>query len=147
MDTKVCPKCKIEKPIEDFGNRTGRKCQFYCKVCHSKYNSDWYKRNKERASANHRRVTRRTSLTSSNKRFKGLHKRVYPNHCEICGVLRERRLHYHHWDDSNPSRGIWICFYCHRLVEFYEKGLIASYLRKYLTLKQIVEMTVRPDNL
>lgn len=49
-ETKKCSKCKIEKPICDFGNRTKsndgkRSC---CKICDSEYTKRWRKNNKEK---------------------------------------------------------------------------------------------------
>lgn len=137
---KYCPRCKKYKPRSDFGKHTIG-LRSYCKICHSEYNSQFYNAKK------HREVCRRTTLTTGTRTIYGLHKRPYPNFCEICGVERVIRLHYHHWDDINPSRGIWICAYCHRLVEFFEKGLIDFYLEKYGQLKIHVNESVKEDNL
>jgi len=54
MKTKVCPKCKKEKSIGEFGkekkSKDGYKC--YCKKCWNNYNKkyikDWYRNNKDR---------------------------------------------------------------------------------------------------
>lgn len=148
METKFCPRCKLTKPVSEFGQRNGaKKYQHYCKPCHAEYNSQWYKNNGERAAANHRAVYRRTTLTTSDRVIRGLHKRPYTNYCEICKVWREKGLHYHHWDDHNPSRGIWVCAYCHRLLEFHENGLIDWYLSRYSSIQQEVNKTVLADNL
>ncbi|GAI02239.1 unnamed protein product, partial [marine sediment metagenome] len=62
-----------------------------------------------------RRVSR---IGCSNGYFFGLHKRLKPNHCELCGNSKAH-LVYHHWDDSNKSKGIWVCNKnkCHELTE------------------------------
>lgn len=60
-------------------------------------------------------------------------KRPRPTTCELCG-RGDTRLHYHHWDDTKPEQGIWVCSHCHRHAESYEKGLIAAYLK----LRQLV---------
>lgn len=54
-------------------------------------------------------------------------KRDYPKDrkCELCGAegKNKRRidpLDYHHWDDKNISKGMWLCQKCHRRVEGWE---------------------------
>jgi len=118
---------------------------------------EWYRRNKERVSAygkiyrekhkeeirNRRELNREKTLAWGRKhrlgigrgckKINGLNKRDWTNHCELCGKIIEKP-HYHHWDDNNLSKGIWICIRCHRMVEAYEKGDII-YLKKYLQLK------------
>ena len=145
--TRLCPRCKLEKPLSDFPTKRSGKRQGYCRPCHAEYNALWYKNNGRRAADNHRRVCRRTTLHVSGRMIGGLHKRPYTGYCEICGVKREMRLHYHHWDDQNPSRGVWVCAYCHRLVEFYEKNLMYKYIHKYVIRKYQVNETVEADNL
>jgi len=70
---------------------------------------------------------RHAAITSQRRRewlggqFTGLNKRPYPNACELC---KERipahlmkQLVYHHWDDSEPSMGIWVHQQCHHICE------------------------------
>jgi hypothetical protein len=49
VSTKVCSKCKEEKPLSDFNKRTPNKdgLQYQCKVCISKYGKQHYLKNKE----------------------------------------------------------------------------------------------------
>ena len=44
------------------------------------------------------------------------YKRPKPEGCEICKRI-ETRLSYHHWDDDNPSVGLWLCHKHHMLAE------------------------------
>ncbi len=77
--------------------------------------------------------------------LKHLGKRPYPGACEVCRKAKEKGLHYHHWDDSNPSIGIWICARCHRLVELLDNlgsKRLAELLATYLQLKASVTETV-----
>lgn len=62
-----------------------------------------------------------------------VNKRPIPsdNICENCGKP-VRRLEYHHWDDSDFSKGIWVCWRCHRAITFIE-GNIG--LKRYLELR------------
>lgn len=54
------------------------------------------------------------------KEFPAPNKRHYPSDCkcEICGVERIRKLNYHHWDDSDFSKGIWVCQSCHNVIHY-----------------------------
>lgn len=78
-------------------------------------------------------LRRTVMLTGSTKEgavlLRHLNKRPYSDECELCGKLRERHHHYHHWDDSNPSMGLWLCFKCHRMAELMDslgpRGVIA----------------------
>ena len=79
---------------------------------------------------------RKRRLSTNGKTFSGLNKREWTNHCELCGKIN-KRSHYHHWDDNNLSKGIWICTRCHRMVEAYEHGDF-TYLKKYLKLKEFL---------
>jgi len=49
MDTKVCHKCNVEKPLEEFPwkNIVTRKRQAVCKECTAKRSSEWYYANKD----------------------------------------------------------------------------------------------------
>jgi hypothetical protein len=48
--------------------------------------------------------------------------------CELCG-RRPSRLFYHHWDDNNLMKGMWVCKLCHDSIHlFLERGLATKYL-------------------
>jgi hypothetical protein len=64
----------------------------------------------------------------------GVNKRPYSNHCEICGI-EKKKLDYHHWNDNNVELGIWVCIWCHRIVEAVESGKIFEIIKKYEQLK------------
>jgi hypothetical protein len=66
-----------------------------------------------------------------------LNKRPYPSDkkCENCGKY-EGRLQYHHWDKSDPNKGVWLCRRCHRAVEVCEHPVS---LERYLALKTSLE--------
>ena len=55
MDTKLCSKCKQEKPVIEFYKRSGQKTyRSACKVCERQGVKDWYQRNKEKAKQKYR---------------------------------------------------------------------------------------------
>jgi len=63
-------------------------------------------------------------------------RRPYGGYCEICGIDHIKNPHWHHWDDKDLSRGLWLCFRCHFFVEGVEYGLTASHVNKYLDLRK-----------
>ena len=101
---------------------------------------------------NRNRITeyrRRTRLTINGKDIGGLSKRPYTKFCEICGSRKGKRgqkihLAYHHWDDNNLSKGLWVCGPCHSMAHLIEQGIKMVnyplvYPRLHLTFKKKVE--------
>jgi len=72
-----------------------------------------------------------TTINGKHVLLRGLKKRLHPGDCELCG--KRRRLSYHHWDDTNPSIGLWLCFGCHMLAERLEKQ--PEFVESYNSLK------------
>lgn len=62
-------------------------------------------------------------------------KRVRTPVCELCSRSFEH-LNYHHWDSDRPSKGLYLCLYCHTFAEFVDRGLVD----KYLKLKEDIEV-------
>jgi len=63
-------------------------------------------------------------------------KRDYPvdQKCELCHTVRNR-LHYHHWDDAKPWKGVWCCIWCHGICEFIERRILDGVIEEYAKLK------------
>jgi hypothetical protein len=57
MTTKICPKCEVEKTLDEFGKckKARDDLQFYCKRCASLLGMQWALNNKDRNSENQRR--------------------------------------------------------------------------------------------
>src|SRR5207248_3229930 len=74
---KVCPDCKVEKPVSEFGqNRTLRDgLQFYCKVCCARRGAEVYRR---RRAALGKTVRERIDIAPDHKR------------CARCGCVKPR---------------------------------------------------------
>jgi len=60
--------------------------------------------------------------------IKHLNKQPYPTtgKCQLCGKDRNKkgeklRLHWHHWDDNDPERGVWCCAPCHTYAGMIDK--------------------------
>ena len=95
------------------------------------FKKHWYGVNKGKVTAR-----RRQALLAG--KWKGLHKRPYTNACELCGS-ELTRLGYHHWDDNEPSLGIWLCAGCHKYAEGFDKALgDKPLLEVYAKLKDTV---------
>jgi hypothetical protein len=109
------------------------------KEYYKNYQKQCYKQNREVLNEYNKQYRRKHSLGYHNKRISGLNKRPYTNYCEICGKFQPKKLNYHHWNDSNPSMGIWVCYQCHILVEFIEKGKFVKADRLYHALKLSIE--------
>lgn len=57
-----------------------------------------------------------TMIRGNHVLLKAPYKRIKPTECELCGEERAH-LHYHHWDNENPSIGLWLCYRCHMFAE------------------------------
>jgi len=91
-------------------------------------------------------LKRRDQVTAKNRqewlagKWRHLHKRQYTKVCELCGHVATEamndRMAYHHWDDSTPDLGLWICQPCHRIAEGMDKALSdPDLLKQYAALK------------
>jgi hypothetical protein len=67
-----------------------------------------------------------------------LNKRPYTNYCELCGVLKARKLGYHHWDNARPDLGIWVCCRCHNVAEAVDRNVIQTIIARYLKFKELM---------
>jgi hypothetical protein len=104
-----------------------------CSSCLGKEKARYYIPGVKERATKRRRVR---LLTGSNVKFRRLSKRPWPKDgaCEMCGNTKWR-ISYHHWDDSKPSVGLWLCPHCHDIAEAVESKLEI----KYLELKKEVE--------
>ena len=66
-------------------------------------------------------------------------RRSKPVVCELCvgEHCTSDRLYYHHWDNSDLSRGVWVCQPCHQICEHKDgyNGNRKDLQTKYLQLK------------
>mgnify|MGYP001615358700 CR=1 FL=1 len=71
---------------------------------------------------------RRNNILPINGKLVRVNKRPRPNDtCEVCGITTPK-LDYHHWDDSRPELGVWVCKKCHNIAEGVDNGLALNYL-------------------
>jgi hypothetical protein len=72
----------------------------------------WYEKHKDEVLSKRRQ----SQLGSGDKHLTGLQKRPHPGACELCQV-QDKRLSYQHWDDGNPSLGMWLCGRCFKIAQ------------------------------
>ncbi len=116
---------------------------------HDHLHPDYYTERLKRS----RDYTRRTILVTVTTEggtvvLTRLNKRPYPGECEVCGLPKEKGLLYHHWDEDNPSVGLWLCSRCHRLAEVLDKlgsAKLGELLAKYLRLRGSVSKSASWD--
>jgi len=46
--------------------------------------------------------------------------------CPLCGSI-STLFYWHHWDDTKPRMGMWLCPYCNHIVELEDRGLVNNY--------------------
>jgi len=87
----------------------------------------------------------RTTVNGVRKVFT-VKKRPWPGRCELCErnvtalgrIGRNRRdmvLYWHHWDDDNLEKGIWLCRRCHSFAGLMDCEEV-DFVKKYLGLKE-----------
>jgi hypothetical protein len=136
--TKICPKCKKEKPISEFGKRYDKPVGITaeCKKCLYKRHREYENRNKDKV-RNWRKVVRlRQNFGLTPEKFEEM-KRLQNNCCAICGesFKSSRSTHIDHDHKNKVVRGI-LCAWCNQGIGFfrenqnYLKGAI-DYLGKH----------------
>lgn len=129
------PKIKHERKLGKYGLR--KNDPNYGRVLYA-LNEDYRlhvkesnERNKESKKA-HRRNSVLCTNINGEQVIIHVDKRPWPGHCELCNH-EDRIIFYHHWDDKDMSKGIWLCYLCHIFAEIAD---IEGKFEKYTTLKQ-----------
>jgi len=70
-------------------------------------------------------------------------KRVFPRDgmCEVCGKFPAK--HYHHWDDNNLMKGVWVCVPCHKGIEWVDGERGKSLRDRWPKLKAMIEQSIK----
>lgn len=82
----------------------------------------------------HKQYYREHWLKTTEGKIRCVKKRHYTGYCELCGK-ENTRIGYHHWDDENPSKGLWVCMTCHWLCEATDKKQLYV-IQRYLKFKK-----------
>lgn len=134
MNTKICSKCKIEKPIDEFSKDKNRKDNkyIYCKICQRKELKKHYENNKEKIKLKHKKYYE-DNKEKEHKRSK----KYYEEHKEEINIKNneynknhkdERKLYKKHYDDTHKEeKAIYGNYYYNT-----HKEEIKEYNRLYL---------------
>lgn len=122
---KYCRKCRSILTIENT-TPSVRTVDYICRKCFRIVNKTWKKANSVE-----------TFKDGKSVRIYG-RKRERPQNdlCEVCTTNKIEG--YHHWDDTNLLKGMWICNSCHYLANSLEK-LKDGRAKKYFNLKNKLE--------
>lgn len=101
---------------------------------------DYYERNGDRLRKCSRERGLRTMYVDG-IRIHGV-RREKPNTCELCDS--NVKLVYHHWDNSELERGVWVCHDCHVICELSDgyHGNRRDLQSKYIELKENVNLII-----
>ncbi|MBC8521268.1 MAG: hypothetical protein H8D26_04670 [Methanomicrobia archaeon] len=150
---KRCGKCGKIKDSSEFYIKKGSTdgLQGWCKLCLTGNKKEWRKsaRNRRSERKNEKRHKRTHVTRTSNKKaiYGKKRKRPVNGICELCNreCDKEKKiLHYHHWDDDNIEKGVWVCVICHILIEDAERN--EALLRKWHSLKAKIEEEVKENH-
>jgi hypothetical protein len=106
-----------------------------CPKCHSLLNDEAKKQKNLRTKLFARKHYIGTEINGEHVILKAPYKREYTESCQLCG--KTVRLVYHHWNDDDPNKGLWLCFRCHGLAESIDKNPLLPEM--YRILKRQVE--------
>ena len=94
METKICCRCKQEKPVSEFHKKKD-KYQWICKECRKKYHRQHYLANKEKYLINAKEYKQEVK-----ERFNKIKQELS---CEICGESCLCCLDFHHKDPTQKE--------------------------------------------
>jgi hypothetical protein len=136
---KFCYICKVKLSKENSYPSWIKKKKYLCKSCAAKFSKNWSRNHRDIVNKRTRDYYRRRRLGQGNGALTlDRDKRKYPDDqkCELC-CKENQRLVYHHWNDEEPWKGIWICLLCHHFVEALEKGITPE---DYFNLKKKIDV-------
>lgn len=126
METKICSRCKIEKPVSEFHKCKKTGYQYWCKPCHRKDNIEYaktgyYAEYRCRPEVVERRKEYRTEYRQRPAVMVKDFARSYLNNAirdgrfnrEPCAMCGEEQAEGHHDDYSQPLLVVWLCAECH----------------------------------
>ena len=94
----------------------------------------WRDTHKQEKRSYDRKYQRNNTLTLHGRKIFGK-KRPFPADelCELC-YRHPNRLDYHHYDDRDLKKGLWLCKFCHSFAENVDKGFLPRYLKLRATV-------------
>jgi hypothetical protein len=142
MKTKVCPRCGVEKSLDQFGKRRKNKswARSYCKTCQNKETKDWIRKNPEK----HKQLRKR-AIANRRENVAGWSEAQYQHalktqegRCALCGtheIFLKKALNADHCHVTGAKRGL-LCDRCNSGIGFLQDDpeilrKAAAYLEKY----------------
>lgn len=122
------------------GEKTKEFIRYYRKRNRNALYKKWCERNPDKLEVSrikrqdYRRVNQLGTYVDGRLVIIKVVKRPWPGHCELCGN-EGKRLSYHHWDDNDMSKGLWLCSPCHFFAERMDDNKLTS---RYINLKRLV---------
>jgi hypothetical protein len=124
---KICPKCKVTFPRNEYSTRRNGYCKSYCKKCESKYNSQ----RQMAFIARHPELKEKRQLENRKAQFKRKYNitldfynsmlSTQKNVCAICGgnhIQKNRKyLYVDHCHKTGKVRGL-LCMKCNSLLGY-----------------------------
>ena len=143
METKICSKCKIEKPVSEFRFRNKTKGQYHshCKECEKQRDKIHYRESQDR------RIAVRETANFQKNRNLNLVDTAKLCGCKKCGEMRTYVLDFHHRNPGEKEDTInhmiksssaerieeeikkcdILCANCHREFHFLNNAISLSY--------------------
>lgn len=133
-ETKVCSRCKVDKPNADFNVAKDNKDKLAsrCRKCNAERGREWHKANPERTKANGRKGHLRRTYGLALDSYEDL-LIAQGNRCAICrNGLIENHTCVDHDHDTGTVRGV-LCRKCNTgLGQFNDEPLIIEAALAYL---------------
>jgi len=132
----ICKECRKQKNKANYWKNLEKRRAYY---------REWARNNPKRKQRNEKRREHNrahildTTRNGQKLRFINVEKRPFPAKCELCGAT-EGKIQYHHWDDKNFLKGMWLCVPCHRGASYIENDFHMRYLSLKLKI-EVMEMT------
>lgn len=126
MDTKVCGRCKQEKPVGDFHKSSRKGYQSYCKSCSKEHKTEWLEGNRDKVRWNQIWTRYRLRKEDFDQLLSDQDGR-----CAICDeVMSDPQIDHDH--ETKEVRGL-LCKKCNLFVGWIEvHGSLLDRLNEYL---------------
>lgn len=118
MGGKVCSKCNINKPIDEFYTHQRDGHQSWCKSCNYKYVKAWAKtptrkKHRQKMGYNYRMNAQNKQALKSRRKLNAQIEmgNLQRQPCQVC---QQPNAQAHHPDYSKPYGIIWLCEIHHR---------------------------------
>lgn len=129
---KKCPRCKEEKPFEDYHKDSSKKSGVgsYCKVCACLYRAEYEAKNKEKIKAYKKKHGRRIKLKHKYGITLEDYNRMLINQNHSCAICNSKEtkcslsdnLYVDHCHETNKVRGL-LCHDCNRGLGAFEDNI------------------------